>query len=167
MFYNNLYNKNNIYNINRLIGGNNENNFILTYINKKPNLVLIINQFQSKLERNLESKLEHTIDINTNPYNITITSNDMVKYSEITYVAKIPTTIILPVIDESIEKMKINIINHSSSLVKIKTQNNELLFNSTYLPPNGSIEANLPPNKFCKLILTKKNNLFSYILLLT
>lgn len=123
---------------------------------------------QNKFPEYCYSKLNNKtlrIEINKNLY--IIPSNDISQYSEITYVALIPTIIMLPIINEYNEDVKINIINNSSGIVTIKTQNNELLFNSSYLPSIGSTNFNLLSNRFCKFIINKKNDLFSFILLLS
>ena len=137
MFYNHLYNQS--YNLPK------NNSVVNNYIN------------------NISNKTQR-IHINTNPY--IIQSND-IQLSEITYVAEIPTTILLPIINQYNEDSIINIINNSSSIVTLKTQNQELLFNSFHLPPDGTRETNLKPNKFCKLIIKKKNKIYSFILLTT
>jgi hypothetical protein len=155
MFYNNLYN--------RTITGNGNGN-----CNCNGNVTGIGNgTFNGNYTFVLQSKVEHTIPITTNPYNITISSNEVSSYSSITYIAQVPTIIFLPIMNEYIEKVNINIINNSDGLVTINTQNGELMYNSSYLPPNGSNTLNLTQNKFCKLILNKKQNNISYILLLT
>ena len=141
MFYNQLYNQS--YNLPK------NNSVVNNYINN------VTNNISNKTQR---------IHINTNPY--IIQSND-IQFSEITYVAEIPTTILLPIINQYNEDSIINIINNSSSIVTLKTQNQELLFNSFHLPPDGTTETNLKPNKFCKLIIKKKNKIYSFILLTT
>ena len=123
---------------------------------------------QNKLPESCYSKSNNKtlrIEINKNLY--TIPSNDISQYSEITYVALIPTIIMLPIINEYNEDVNINIINNSSGIVTIKTQNNELLFNSSYLPSSGATKINLLSNRFCKFIINKKKELFSFILLLS
>ena len=140
MYYNSLYNTNN-----NNLQPNNQKNLAINVV--------------AELNKNKR------IDINTNSY--IIPSDNISQYFEITYVAQVPTTIFLPIINEYNEDININIINNSSGIVIIQTQNNELLYNSSYLPKNGATHTNLTPNKFCKVIINKKNNLFSFILLLT
>lgn len=115
----------------------------------------------------INSKIKNKIYVNTALYTIKISPNDIADYNEITYVATIETKIILPIINEYIEKVEINIINSSSSLITIQTPNKELLYNSLYLPSTGATSINLIPNKYCKIIFNNKDKLFSYILLLT
>jgi hypothetical protein len=149
MFYNNLYNRSSYGNCNGT-GYNNGNGF------GSGNYTFL-----------LQSKVEHTVQVTTDPYNIQIASNDVATYSSITYIAQIPTTIVLPVMNDYINKVSINVINSSNGLVRINTQNGELMYNSSYLPPSGGTSINLTQNKFCKLILNKSENKVSYILLLT
>lgn len=104
------------------------------------------------------------INITTDQYNIQSTNYD--QSTEFIYNAQVPTVIYLPLINEYNENMNMTIINSSSNSVTIKTQDNQLLFNSLYLPPSGSTEILLASNKYCKLIINKKNNFFSFILLL-
>lgn len=129
----------------------------------------VVNNYINNVSNNVSNKTQR-IYIDTNTYTISssdILSNNISQFSEITYVADISTTILLPIINEYNEDLNINIINNSSGIVTIKTQNQELLFNSLYLPPGGSKETNLNPNKFCKLIINKKNKIYSFILLTT
>jgi hypothetical protein len=152
MFYNNLYNN---CGFNRPSGNNNGNNGNNNNGNNNGNYTFL-----------LQSKVDHTIQVKTNPYNITLSSTEVTSYSSITYVVEIPTIIFLPEMNEYINKVNLNIINKSGGLVTIKTQNGELMFNSSHLPPSGATTVNLTPNKFCKLILNKIENIYSYILLL-
>ena len=150
MFYNNLYNSG-CYNRSPL-GGNNNNSG---------------NGFNGgNYTFLLQSKVDHTIKVTTNPYNITLGSNETASFSSITYIAEVPTTILLPVMNQYIDKVSINIINRSNGLVNVQTQNDELMYNSSYLPANGANTLNLTRNKFCKFIVTQTENKYSYILLL-
>ena len=115
----------------------------------------------------INSKIKNKIYVNTSLYTIKISPDDVADYNEITYVATIETKIILPIINEYIEKVEINIINNSSSLITIQTPNKELLYNSLYLPSTGATSIKLIPNKYCKIIFNNKDKLLSYILLLT
>ena len=138
MFYNNLYNNNN---------------------SQRSNQKIQCCSNQEKI------KINKRIDIDSNTY--TIPSDNILQYFELTYIAQVPTTIFLPIINEYNEDININIINNSSGIVTVKTQNNELLFNSLYIPKDGSTNTNLIPNKFCKFIINKKNKIFSFILIIT
>lgn len=152
MFYNNLYNGGGGYN--RPSYGNNTN--LGNGNNGGGNYTFL-----------LQSKVDHTIQVSSNPYNIAISPNEVTSYSSITYVAETPTTIFLPDMNEYIDKVNLNIINKSGGLVTIKSKNGELMFNSAHLPASGSNTVNLIPNRFCKLILNKTGNIYSYILLLS
>lgn len=159
MFYNNLYNNVGYYgNMNRTSsgGGGTGNGTNTTGNGNTPGSYTFV----------MLSKVDHKVMVTTDPYYIAITSNDVTSYSSITYVAQIPTTIFLPEITNNVENIQINIINGSAGLVNVQTQNGELMFNSSYLPSKGAMSTNLTPNKFCKLIPNKTENIFSYILLL-
>ena len=61
----------------------------------------------------------------------------------------------------------INIANNSGSLITINSQNDELIYSSFYINPAGSTNFLLEQSKMAKLININKNNLFSWVLLLS
>lgn len=59
----------------------------------------------------------------------------------------------------------INIINNSSLYINVYTQNDELMYSSLYLDPDGSLIFQLPTNKLLKFYNIKSENLFSWIII--
>jgi len=63
--------------------------------------------------------------------------------------------------------ISINIINNSGSSITINTQNNQLIHSGFYIKPGGSTSFILETFKIAKLINIYKNNLYSWVLLLS
>ena len=63
--------------------------------------------------------------------------------------------------------ISINIINNSGSSITIHSQNNQLIHSGFYIKPGGSDSFVLDTYKIAKLINIHKNNIFSWVLLLS
>ena len=61
----------------------------------------------------------------------------------------------------------IHIINNSGTSISISSQNNELIYSGFYINPNGSTNFILETSKIANLINIQKNNLSSWVLLLS
>jgi hypothetical protein len=113
------------------------------------------------------NNLKKIIHITEPTYDINILPIELLAYSSILYIADVSTNINLPKLEDNILNVQIEIINNSSSNVMINTQNGELMFNALNIKKEGDTSFMLVQNKYCKIISRKKQNLFSWILLIS
>lgn len=121
-----------------------------------------INDNASQLSTIL-NKLENTVSLSNNYihitdpiYYISTYTNIIIDATSIIYLPQTPS-----------DGTSINIANNSGTSISINTQNNELIYSSFYINPNGSTNFILETSKMAKLINVNKNNLFSWVLLLS
>ena len=100
-------------------------------------------------------------------------ANDFVHVDEpVYYISEYQNIIIdggsmiyLPILTS--DGISINIVNNSGTSITINSQDNQLIHSGFYIKPGGSSSFVLDAYKIAKLINIHKNNIFSWVLLLS
>ena len=149
----------------------------IEYINK---VVAMIDSKISTTATGIETKIS-TINNNASQMSLILNnlennfslSNNYIHITDPIYYISTHTNIIIDATSiiylpqTSGDGTSINIANNSGSSITINSQNNELIYSSFYINPNGSTGFVLETSKLAKLINVNKNNLFSWVLLLS